>query len=279
VVEDFRARLAEELADGPEPPLGDLVSGALRQGRRLRTIRKVKIVTSTLAATVVLVTGLVFGGQALTTHNGQTLPAASATPHLTISAPAPATADETYIAPWPQTQWPDDPAPVIKQPGGAKSATTMATMAYRLEELLPDGQVSNVKWDGNVTSEIRLDLDRGDGPGMVYASVSGNSGPLDCRTSKAAPTTCALGPFGARVEVVHNIGNCVESTVVEVDHGNGVIVQVALSTCLAWNGTTNPPGREVLTVPEATAIAADPSWGTRMSTALVTAAAHAFPNL
>ncbi|WP_345144393.1 hypothetical protein, partial [Dactylosporangium darangshiense] len=38
--QDLRARLADELSDAAEPPIGDLVGAALRRGRRLRTLRR-----------------------------------------------------------------------------------------------------------------------------------------------------------------------------------------------------------------------------------------------
>jgi hypothetical protein len=168
---------------------------------------------------------------------------------------------------------------VIQQPAGAKSAISPAAVAYRLEQLLPPGQVDHVHWSADIRGQIRLYLDQGQGPGMLSVTVAGNSPPLECRTAADAPTTCFAGPGGAHVQISHLIGNCVQSTLVGVDHGHGVIVQVTLSSCLASTGGTNPAGHEPLNLQQAIAIAADPSWGVRMSTALVDAGGLKYPNL
>lgn len=247
--ESFHDRIADELSEEPEPPLGDLVVGALRQGRRLRLVRRARITASTLAAVVVLAAGVLLGGHAL--GFGQ-LPSASA-PHLTVTPPS----------------------PVIGQP---TSPTTPAAIAYRLEQLLPGGQFSHYVHSGATDLEFYLRGDQGVGRVhlIILPNVSFNGCPAD---SPDKTTTCSSGPGGTHVEVATIPGNCLQSTSVVVVHGNGIAVRLDLATCLYWNGTTNPPSSPALTVEQAIAIGTDPGWGIRMSSSLVAAANARFPSL
>lgn len=251
--ENLRDRLVAELADHQEPPLGDLVLDALRQGRRLRVVRRARIAGSALTAVAVLVTGLLLGDHAVA---GRQVPSASA-PALTTTQSA---------------------SSVITQPAGPKVPTTLAAMAYHVEQLVPGGTFGDFRrMNSDSPLDLRFSLDRGRGPGMVYLDISRVHGL--CAQAVDTGSTCEAGPGGEPTEVLTDPGNCVQSTVVSVDHGNGVVVTVYVATCLLWNGTSNPPCPAALTTEEAIGIAADPSWGTRMDSTLVEAADARFPAL
>lgn len=261
VDESLRDRLAAELAEQPEPPLGDLVFDSLRQGKRLRLVRRAGIAGSALVAVAVLAVGVVLGGHLIggTTH---TPPASGApSPLLTTASPTPTTTG-------------------IAQPAGPRSPTTLAAMAYRFRQLVPGGGVMSNYYhsDPNDPYFLRFYLSRDHGPGQVQIEIATNSSVSTC---SPGDSTChdQFGPDGARVQVISNSGNCVETTSVSVDHGNGVVVTIYVATCLPWNGSTNPPCPPALTAEEAIAIAADPSWGPRMSSLLVAAGNAQFPSL
>jgi hypothetical protein len=255
VEDSFHARLARELDDQPEPPLGDLITGALRQGKRLRLVRRVKIAASTVAVAGLVTAGVIVGGQALAGSTGHVLPAASGGTNLTIAPTS---------------------EPPIEQPAGPKSPATPAAIVYRLTQLLPAGTTSGYgrASDGELFGQIYLD--RGHGPGMVRLTISAD-GQDD--QGGCAPTPKCTTPRNGTVTVTRIPDNCIQSLLVSVAHANGVVVEVLVSTCLAWNGKTNPPGPEALTEQEAEQIAADPSWGTSMSSSLVATAARDFPHL
>lgn len=259
--ETFRDRIADELAAQPEPPLGDLVVNSLRQGKRLRLVWQARIAGSALAAVAVLVAGFVLGGHVFTGHG--TVPGASL-PQPTESQPA-------------GTGWPL-PAPVIAQPAGPKLGTTLAAIAYRVQQLVPGAQLSQL---AHVQTDVRLslqfDVDRGKGPGMIDVDIETDATLDNCVNRNG--TTCLVGPHGAHTIVQTEPGNCIEPTSVSVDHGDGIVVYISVATCLPWNGTTNPPCPPALTTGEAMSIAADPSWGATMSSSLVLAANARYPAL
>lgn len=264
--DNFRARLAQELNDRAEPPLGDLVPGALRQGRRIRRVRRAKLVVSTLAVVGVLTTGVTVGGHALFggDQHRRNLPSASVVPHPTLA-----------IVP---TSTVTAPAP----PSGALQPATAATVVYRLQQLVapaPTGGYARAS-DGSLFGQIYVQ--RSDGTGMLRLSVSHGYGGVDPECGVSSPDLaeqCRSLPDGAHLTIIQIPGNCIQSLVVQVDRADGISVQLDVATCLAWNGKVNPPGVEALTTDEAIAIADDPSWGTSMDAALVTAAHTRFPNL
>lgn len=255
--EDLRDRLAAELAGLPEPPLGDLVDGALRQGKRLRLVRRARIAGASLAAMAVVIAGFLL-------HDRLTreIPTAASVPVLTTAPLSPA-------ATWPS------PAPVIEQPAGPTLPTTHAALFFRLRALLPGLVIVPVS--SSPTHTLRFYLDRGHGFGMVFLQLETNDQIGGCQS--APDWSCGTGPNGVRTRVITNPTNCVQSTSVSVDHGNGVVVTLDVATCMPWNGTTNPPCQPALTTGEAIAIAADPSWGARMSAPLVEAANSEFSYL
>lgn len=237
--ENVHDRLAAELAAQPEPPLGDLVADALRQGKR---IRRTRIAGSALAVVAVLVAGLLLRGH-------------GTGPHHTPSASGSLTEEPT-------------------------SPTTAAAVAYHLKQLVPRGNFSHYTVMGGA-QDLQFYLDRGQGPGMVRITI----GPIlrfDCSTSTAdqgMTTACGSTSGGLHMRVISNAGNCIQTTSVSVDHGNGIEVTVDVASCLPWNGTSNPPCPMALSNGEALAIAADPAWGPRMDTSLVKLANAEYPTL
>jgi hypothetical protein len=53
--------------------------------------------------------------------------------------------------------------------------------------------------------------------------------------------------------------NCIEPLVIDVDHGDGTVVEIDVATCLAWNGHSNPPTQMAITAAQALQIAANPA--------------------
>lgn len=252
--EHFRARLAAELDDGVEPPLGDLVPGALRQGRRLRFVRRTKITASALVAAGVLAVGVLAGGPLFNGHGSVVGTAGNHTPgaNLTVG-PAPTGSD-----------------PAV--PSGNTLPATPATLAYRLQQLLPPGAISHVtSLPIDPVTNVRLHLTTGHGTGMVYLAVY--NGTLNCVVG-----TCGT-QHGVRTSLILNGDNCIQSQIVEVAHSDGVLVEVDLSTCLDEGGAANLPAAQILTTQQAIALAADPSWGLRMNAPLVTAGGQKYPEL
>ena len=236
--DNLHDRLAAELAAQPEPPLGDLVTNALRQGKRRR---RTGIAGSALAVVAVLVAGLLLGGHAIGHHTP------SASSELT----------ETPT-----------------------SRTTAAAVAYHLKQLVPHGNFSHFTVMSGA-EDLQFYLDRGQGPGMARITIS----PIvqfDCApdtANQSVTTACGTTPSGLRAKVMGNYGNCIQTTSVTVDHGNGIEVTVDVASCLPWNGTRNPPCPMALSNGEALTIAADPAWGPRMDTSLVKLANAEYPAL
>lgn len=235
--------------------------GRSRRGRQRLTV--------TISA--VAVAGALVGGLILANHSPS-----SASPGLVAAAAAPSV--KPPAAPIKATT---AKSVVIPQPAGAKSPATPAAIIYRLQQLLPAGRTSDFgkASDGSLFGQISLDT--GHGPAMMRLSI-GTGGPLTldaCQSGSDFTVTCSTLPNGAKVAVTKISDNCIQSLVADVDHGNGVTVQLNVATCGAWNGTTNPPSGLALTESQAIAIAADPSWGLKMDSALVTAAQHKFGHL
>lgn len=247
--ESLRDRLGTELAELQEPPLGDLVSGALRRGKRLRLARRARIAGSALAAVALLVAGLIFGGHLIA---GKRAPSASDVPVLSLASSAPAV---------------------------PTSPTTLAAMVYRFRQL-SGGQVTHIAVDSGSPYSLQFYLNRNNGPGMLhfYMVTNGQLGPC-APTNSTLPCDSVTAPGGLPAQVLGNPSNCVETNSVSVNHGNGLIVTIEVATCLPWNGTANPPCNPALTAEEAIVIAADPSWGQRMSSALVAAGDAQYPSL
>jgi hypothetical protein len=249
--DNFHTRLATELDSEHEPPLGDLVTNALRQGRQRRTVRRTTYVAGTLMTTAALITGLIVTGQ-----SGRHAPAAIGAAHPGLS-----------IA---QSSVSKTPAP--------QSPVTSAAIVYRLKQILPPGTTSDYGQASDVPAWGQIALDRGHGPGVLLLHVGTVSIPYHCGdyTDPTLSIRCSTLPDGARLALIRFSDDCNQSLVIELSHANGVNVVLNVTTCLSTNGRANPPA---LSTAEAVAIADDPGWGHTMDSALVAAAQREFPDL
>jgi hypothetical protein len=245
--DDFHTRLAAELDNEHEPPLGDLVTNALRQGRRRRTMRRTTYAGGTLVTTGALIAGLVISGQS----GRHAPPAAIGAAHPGLS---------------------------IAQSSAPRSPVTSAAIVFRLKQILPPGTTSDYGRASDVPAWGQIALDRGHGPAKLLLHVGTPTGPGRCVTHSDAGLSvqCATLPDGARLSLMRFSDDCNLSLVVDVYHSNGVNVLFDVTTCLTTNGRANPPA---LSVAEAVAVADDPSWGVTMDSALVAAAQREFPDL
>ena len=214
------------------------------------------------ACAAVVIAGLAGGLAVGANHQPQSAPklAAASTPTW-----APVSVGPSAVAALPRT--------------AAQSPVTPSAVVYRLQQLLPAGRTSAFAGSGQDGVTGQVYLDRGQGPGMVRLEVTTQSadGP-DCATSDGIVVTCEHLADGDTAIVQHVPSNCVQSLQVVVDHPGGARVLLTVATCLAWNGTTNPPSAPALTQDEAVRIADDPGWGLTMNAALVAAAQQKFPN-
>lgn len=285
----------EEMSAQQEPPLGGLLGDSVRDGRRVRRTRRVRIglgAGTGLAAAVVAGVMVISGTPAKTTSaTGQ--PLAQVQPVLVASSTS----------------------SVIKQPPGPKSPTTDAAVVEQLVRLLPSGKTSGFAGGPAEKGRIAFGqayVDDGQGPGMVRVFVyqgglsdkacngENNTKVIDFkeqaelrlvkdeaarkqirekfnRLRKQPKPGCRDLPGGGRAQLDAN-GSTGEVSA-SVDHGKGIVIQVITTTWLAWNGTTNPPGRVALTQAQALKIAAYPGWGARMDSVLVSKAAADYPSL
>ncbi|MGV9212177.1 hypothetical protein ACTFTM_10005 [Micromonospora sp. RB23] len=155
-------------------------------------------------------------------------------------------------------------------PDGDLVTTTPQGALELLTRLLPKGKTSGQASLGSSGAGpgmpyVQIYLDRGDGPGMVRLSVY-----RDRVGGDPAPGT---------VELTEVPGNCVQDKMITVYHRGGLQIDVLISTCLAWSGKENSPAPAVLSVDEAVAIAANPTWGTSLPEEIVAMGAKKFPTL
>ncbi|HTU71988.1 MAG TPA: hypothetical protein VMG38_00580 [Trebonia sp.] len=272
-----------EMSSQVRPSLDGLTQEVLAGGRRARRARTAKI------ASVVLVAAGVAGAAVAMTvpatggrhpvATGQGTVTKSASPARTETRTAPAGGAHTSPVAAILTNV-TAPAAYIPQPPGPKAPTTSAAILQELLKLLPPGATSNYAFYGGGAQAY---LDGPSGVGMIRIFLSRGSLNPDACTS-AVPSdmtrTCSTLPSGATVLTTRISDNCVEPLAIDVDHGDGTVVQVDVATCLAWNGTSNPPAPMAITAAQAEQIAASPAWGaTQMDAALVHAAASRFASV
>ena len=269
-----------EMSSQPGPSLDGLAQRALAGGRQARRARTAKIVSAVivaagLAGAAVAVAVPTIAGRHPVAASRPTAPrsAGSARPGPR-TAPGgganavPAAAILTTV---------NSPADYIPQPAGPKATTSSAAILDELLKLLPPGATSNYAYYG-LGAQTYLDGPSGVGMIRIFL-VKGSLNPDAC--TGAVPSdmtrTCGTLPSGATVLTTRISDNCVEPLAVDVDHGDGTVVQVDVATCLAWNGTSNPPSPMAITAAQALQIAANPAWGaTQMDAALVRDAASRF---
>jgi hypothetical protein len=253
----------DEMSSQAKPSLDGLAQEVLAQGRRARRALRAKI-----ASTALVAVGLVGAGIAVPTLAGGAHPAVadrgaaakSASPARpgTQTAPVggahavPAAAILTTVT---------APDSYIPQPAGLKAPTSSAAILDELLKLLPPGTTSNYVFDGLGAETY---FDGASGLGMIRLSLfKGSLSPDAC--SSAVPSdmtrTCGTLPGGATVLTTRISDNCIEPLVIDVDHGDGTVVEIDVATCLAWNGHSNPPTQLAITAAQALQIAANPAWG------------------
>ncbi|MET8526584.1 hypothetical protein [Micromonospora sp. NPDC005172] len=277
---DVRGRFRDELARHVAPPLGDLVQQSVVQGRRLRRKRRLtQLGAGGSALAVLLVIGLAVGPLGGGADGG----GRSGEPNVgsldglvdTVT-PSPdggfgPGAGEAAASPTPRTTTTViDKVRIGAGPDGELLTTTPQGALELLTWLLPKGKTSGYAslesgGAGPGMPYVQIYLDRGDGPGMVRLSVYQDH----------------LGgdPDPGTVELTEVPGNCLQDKMVTVHHRDGLQIDVLISTCLAWDGKEAPPAPAVLTVQEATSIAANPIWGTRLPAKFVESGAKNFPHL
>jgi hypothetical protein len=168
----------------------------------------------------------------------------------------------------------------IPQPPGPKAPTSSAAILDELLKLLPPGATSNYAFYGLGAQTY---LDGASGLGMIRIFLyKGSLNPDAC--TGAVPSdltrTCSTLPSGATVLTTRISDNCIEPLAIDVDHGDGTVVQIDVATCLAWNGHSNPPTHMAITAAQARQIAANPAWGAgQMDAALVRDAAIRFADV
>jgi hypothetical protein len=172
----------------------------------------------------------------------------------------------------------------IPQPPGPKAPTTAAAVLDELLKLLPPGATSNYAlYQDQDQTGAQVYLDGAAGLGMIRIFLYNKSlNMYACHSSDASDFTqvCGTLPGGAPETITKIPGNCVEALAIDVDHGGGTAVQIDVSTCLAWNGRTNPPTPMAITAAQAEQIAANPVWGaTQMNAAVVKDAARRFADV
>ena len=231
-----------------EPPIGDLVSEAVAQGRRMRTVQRFRVGGAGLG--VLVVTGLA----ASLFVRGAAAPA----PVGVVAAAAPTSVSSSAQ---------------VAGTGADRVKGTPAGLLELLVQNLPQGTTSHyagVLEDGDVT--VQTYLDRGHGPGMIRVNV------MTRKASAFSGTWIPLGN-GAEYMVKKVPGNCVQHTIVWVHHADDTLVQFNLSTCLPSDGGGNVKSPQVLTAREAAEVGADPRWGVKIDPALNDQGAADFPRL
>ncbi|WP_433309291.1 hypothetical protein ACQP0U_20235 [Micromonospora sp. CA-269861] len=285
---DVRARFTDDLARHPAPPLGDLVEQSVVQGRRLRRQRRLaQFGAGGSALAMLLVIGLAAGPLGIGGDDGGQpggLTAGSPGGLVDTATPSPAGSpggapggflggvDEEQGASVSPTPTPTviDTVRIGAGPDGELLTTTPQSALELLTRLLPSGTTSGYaslqsSEAGPGMPYVQVFLDRGDGPGMLRLSIY-----QDHLGGHPAPGT---------VELTEVPDNCVQNKMVTVYHRAGLQIDLLIATCLAWDGKGSSPAPAVLSVKEATAIAANPTWGTKLPAEYVISGAKRFATL
>ena len=277
----------DEMSSQARPSLDGLAQEVLAKGRRARHVRTAKIASTVLVAVGLVGAGVAGVGVAVPTITGGGHSAAtdrgavakSASPVLRSPRTAPAGGAHTVPVAAILTNA-SSPTDYIPQPSGPKAPTSSAAVLDELLKLLPPGATSNYAF---YDLGGQTDLHGPSGLGMIRLTLFKGSLNPDACTS-AVPSdmtrTCSTLPSGATVLTTRISDNCIEPLVIDVDHGDSTVVEIDVATCLAWNGTSNPPTQMAITAAQALQIAANPAWGaSRMDAALVRDAASRFADI
>jgi hypothetical protein len=304
--ERLHSMFRNEMSAQARPSLDGMPEEVLAKGRRARRARTAKIASTAFAAVavgvlaVVVVVPTIEPGHGAATHLGAVAkPAHPGYPVAKpISKPIARPVAKPVAKPDPQTPPAGGGTPAsaavmltsanplvhIPQPTGPKAPTTAAAVLDELLKLLPPGTTSNYAlYQDQYQTGAQVYLDGAAGLGMIRIFLYNKSlNMAACNSSDASDFTrvCGTLPGGAPAIITKIPGNCVEALSIDVDHGGGTAVQIDVSTCLAWNGQTNPPTPMAITAAQAEQIAANPAWGaTQMNAAAVKDAAHRFTDV
>lgn len=241
----LRAHLAAELAEAGEPPLGDLVEASVHQGVRLRRSFRIKAVTALTGVAVLAVTAT-----AAVMRPGPwqdaIQPSASGRAIATPAAPSPSVSDTL----------PATPAAIME-------VVARAFPSMRVDRRQTDRGSLN----------LRMLVTTGDGQGALTVSLYPTP-----PAASSANTQILTGDKTVTVQTGET-GKCSEGTAVTVGHPNGTTVRVELDQCQLDRRETDPGLVPVLTVYQATDLAADDRWGLSMERALVDAGAQHHPDI
>jgi hypothetical protein len=279
--ERLHSMFRKEMSSQARPSLDGLAEEVLVRGRRVKRARRAKIASTVLVAAGLVGAGVavptITGGHSAASDHGTVAKSASPVRRGTQTAPAgdantvPAATILTTVT---------SPADYIPQPSGPKAPTSSAAVLDELLKLLPPGSTSN---DAFYDLGAQTDLDGASGLGMIRLILFRGSLNPDACTS-AVPSdmtrTCSTLPSGATVLTTRISDNCIEPLVIDVDHGDGTVVEIDVATCLAWNGQANPPTHMAITADQALQIAENPAWGSsQMDAALVRDADSRFADI
>jgi hypothetical protein len=270
-----------EMSSQARPSFDGMAQEVLAKGRRARRARTAKIASAVLVAAgvvggVAVAVPAIAGGHSVAADGRAVKSASSARPGTRT---APTGGAKTVPAPVILTAA-SSPASYIPQPPGAKAETSNAAILDELLKLLPPGATSNYAFYGGGAQTY---LDGANGLGMIRIFLyKGSLNPDACTSAVPSDMTrnCSTLPSGATVLTTRISDNCIEPLAIDVDHGDGTVVQIDVATCLAWNGHSNPPTHMAITAAQARQIAANPAWGAgQMDAALVRDAAIRFADV
>ena len=268
MTEELRHRLREELDSRGRPPMVGLVETAVRQGRGRRRARSL-LGGGVAALGVAAAVGLVFAGQAYTAHTGPTSRTTAQTAAPLVAPPRAAASTVAARA-----------KRVVPTLAPGRVPATGRGMLELLRQQLPAETVSShygVTTDDSRHVEEYLQTPRGEG--MIRVDIAPPAGnPATC-ASFDGEGSCQMLANGDLVLVTALAHNCIGTHSVTVVKPDGSTVQMDLSTCLDWNGVTNPASPPALTVDQAVTLLTDPRWDYAMSPALVDQGAVDFPTL
>jgi len=276
----------DEMSAQDGPSLDGMAADVLSKGRRVKRARSVKIASTVLmagalgAAAVMVPTivgshpgGAVAKSASPAGTHTQTAPAGgeSAAP-IGSANPVPGSSGQLILT---DVNTPEH----ISQTPGPKAPTTSAAILDELLKLLPPGATSNYAlYDLGAQTY----LNGPSGLGMIRVFLyHGSINPDVCTGSHRDMTqTCSTLPSGAKVVTTKISDNCIEPLAIAVDHGDGTVVQIDPSTCLAWNGQSNPPSPMAITPEQALQIAENPAWGAvQMDASVVSDGASRFADI
>jgi hypothetical protein len=288
--ERLHSMFRSEMASQERPSFDGVAQEVLGKGRRARRVRTAKIASGVLVmaglagAVVAVAVPSIGGSHAVTASPASSVSSASS---ASSAGPAGPASPATRTAPVGGASTVPVAAILtnvisrtdyIAQPRGAKAPTTSAAILDELLKLLPPGATSNYAFSPDSAQTY---LDGRSGLGMIRIFLfRGSLNPDACTSAVPSDMTraCSTLPSRATVLTTRISDNCVEPLAIDVDHGGGTVVQIDVATCLAWNGSSNPPAHMAITAAQAEQIAANPAWGAlTMDAALVRASASRFP--